>query len=129
MAQGIAVSALLGYYFGYFFGYKTGQALYKRKDSLFFKKQYIITAEKFYQKYSGFVLILGRFLPIVRIFVSILAGVVRVNHATFFLYNLAGAILWPLTIVSAGYYVGSVFPGALHYLDYIVIGFIVEWSW
>ncbi|MFN6082651.1 MAG: DedA family protein, partial [Bacteroidota bacterium] len=125
---GIAVSALLGYYFGYFFGYKTGQAFYKRKDSLFFKKQYIITAEKFYQKYGGFALILGRFLPIVRTFAPILAGVVRVNHATFFLYNLAGAILWPLTIVSAGYYVGSVFPGALHYLDYIVIGFIVVTS-
>lgn len=128
LVLGIAVSAVLGYYFGYYFGYKTGQALYKKEDTLFFKKQYITTAEDFYKKYGGFALILGRFLPIIRTFAPILAGVVRVNHGTFFIYNIAGALLWPLTIVSAGYYVGSVFPDALHYLNYIVIAFIVVTS-
>ncbi len=128
LISGIAVSAMLGYYFGYYFGYKTGQTLYKRKESFFFKRQYIETAENFYNKYGGFALILGRFLPIVRTFAPILAGVVHVKHSTFFMYNLAGAILWPLTIVTAGYYVGSIFPNALEYLDYIVIVFIVVTS-
>lgn len=121
----IAGAAVAGYYAGYYFGFKTGQALYKREDTLFFKKTYIYTAEKFYRRYGGVALILGRFLPIVRTFAPILAGVVRVDHRTFFLYNIAGAVLWPATIVTAGYYVGSVFPNALNYLDYIVIGFIV----
>lgn len=125
LEAGIACSAVAGYYIGYYFGFKTGEALYKRPDTLFFKKQYIYTAETFYKKYGGVALILGRFLPIVRTFAPILAGVVRVDHKIFFLFNIIGAVLWPLVVVSAGYYVGSVFPDALDYLNYIVIAFIV----
>jgi len=95
---------------------------------LFFKKKYIYIAAEFYQKHGGVALILGRFLPIVRTFAPILAGVVRVNPKTFFLFNLIGALVWPLTITGAGYYVGSIFPDALNYLDLIVIGFIVVTS-
>ncbi len=125
LEAGIASAAVIGYYIGYYFGYKTGEALYKRPDTLFFKKQYIYTAEAFYKKYGGIALIMGRFLPIVRTFAPILAGVVKVDHKVFFLYNLLGAILWPAVVVSSGYFVGSVFPNALHYLNYIVIAFIV----
>lgn len=125
LEAGIGVAAVAGYYIGYYFGYKTGEALYKRPDSLFFKQQYIHTAEGFYKKYGGVALIMGRFLPIVRTFAPILAGVVKVDHKVFFLYNLLGAILWPAVVVSAGYFVGSVFPDALNYLNYIVIAFIV----
>lgn len=125
LEAGIACAAIAGYYIGYYFGYKTGEALYKRPDTLFFKKQYIYTAETFYKKYGGVALILGRFLPIVRTFAPILAGVVKVEHKVFFLFNIIGAILWPLVVVSAGYFVGSVFPDALHYLNYIVIAFII----
>ena len=121
----IGIAAILGYYTGYYFGYKTGQALYKRKDSLFFKKSYIHNAEHFYKKYGGMALVLGRFLPIIRTFAPILAGVVKVNQRTFFLYNIAGAVLWPCVVVTAGYYVGYAFPQALNYLNYIIIGFVV----
>lgn len=121
----ISAAAICGYYAGYYFGYKTGQALYKREDSLFFKKKYIYTAESFYKKYGGKALILGRFLPIVRTFAPILAGVVKVDHKIFLLYNISGALLWPGVVVTSGYYIGSIFPNALHYLDYIVIGFII----
>lgn len=125
LVASIGLAAIAGYYAGYYFGVKTGQALYKREDTLFFKKKYIYTAENFYRRYGGFALIMGRFLPIVRTFAPILAGVVRVKHKVFFLYNVIGAFLWPGVIVTAGYYVGSVFPNALDYLDYIVIGFIL----
>ncbi|MBU3661843.1 MAG: DedA family protein [Bacteroidetes bacterium] len=124
----IGLAAIGGYYAGYFFGYKTGEALYKRKDTLFFKKQYIITAEVFYKKYGGVALVLGRFLPIVRTFAPILAGIVKVRPIVFFMFNIVGAFLWPLTIVTAGYYVGKIFPNALDYLNYIIIGFIVVTS-
>jgi membrane-associated protein len=124
----IGLAAIGGYYAGYFFGYKTGEALYKRKDTLFFKKEYITTAEVFYKKYGGVALVLGRFLPIVRTFAPILAGVVKVRPIVFFMFNVVGAFLWPLSIVSAGYYVGKIFPNALDYLNYIIIGFIVVTS-
>ncbi|MES2779954.1 MAG: VTT domain-containing protein [Bacteroidota bacterium] len=125
LLAGISAASTLGYYIGYYFGYKTGQALYTRPDTLFFKKQYIYTAENFYKKYGGIALIMGRFLPIVRTFAPILAGVVKVDHKVFFAYNILGAILWPAVVVTSGYYVGSVFPNALNYLNYIVIAFIV----
>lgn len=125
LLAGISAAAIIGYYIGYFFGFKTGEALYKRPDTLFFKKQYIYTAETFYKKYGGVALILGRFLPIVRTFAPILAGVVKVDHKVFFMYNIFGALLWPGVVVTSGYYVGSVFPDALHYLNYIVIAFII----
>ncbi|MCC7534309.1 MAG: DedA family protein [Bacteroidia bacterium] len=121
----VAIAAFMGYYIGYWFGYKTGNSLYKREDTLFFKKKYVHTAEDFYKKYGGFALVMGRFLPIVRTFAPILAGVVRVNSLKFFLFNLIGAVLWPVTICGAGYYVGSKFPNAIDYLDFIVIGFIL----
>jgi membrane-associated protein len=121
----ISLAAVIGYYIGYYFGFKTGEALYRRPDTLFFKKQYIYTAEAFYKKYGGAALIMGRFLPIVRTFAPILAGVVKVDHKVFLIYNVVGALLWPGVVVTLGYYVGSVFPNALHYLDYIIITFII----
>ncbi len=124
----IGVAATLGYYAGYWFGYKTGEALYKRKDSLFFRKKYITTAEIFYKKYGGAALILGRFLPIVRTFAPILAGIVKVRGPVFFLFNLIGAFLWPATIVTLGYFAGQLFPNALDYLNWVIVIFIIVTS-
>lgn len=124
----IGFAAIAGYYAGYWFGFKTGEALYKRKDTLFFKKKYITTAETFYKKFGGLALIMGRFLPIIRTFAPILAGVVKVKPPIFFLFNVAGAFLWPIIIVSSGYYVGSIFPQALNYLDWVIVGFILVTS-
>lgn len=125
---GIALAAVAGYYFGYWFGWKTGDNIYNRKESIFFKKKYIETAQEFYKKYGGIALVLGRFLPIVRTFAPILAGIVRVNPFIFFIYTIVGAFLWPLIVCGAGFYVGQVFPQAINYLNYIIIGFIVVTS-
>lgn len=124
----IGFSAIAGYYAGYWFGYKTGEALYKKEDTIFFKKKYITTAEEFYKKYGGAALILGRFLPIIRTFAPILAGVVKVKQHIFLLFNVVGAFLWPATIVTAGYYVGKIIPNALDYLDFVIVGFILVTS-
>jgi membrane-associated protein len=124
----IGFAAFIGYYAGYWFGFKTGEALYKRKDTLFYKKKYITTAEEFYKKYGGLALVLGRFLPIVRTFAPILAGVVKVKPHIFFFFNVMGAILWPLTIVTIGYYVGQLIPNALDYLDWVIVSFILVTS-
>ncbi len=124
----IGIAATLGYYVGYWFGFKTGEALYKRKDSLFFRKKYITSAEKFYKKFGGSALILGRFLPIIRTFAPILAGIVKVRGPIFLLYNVIGAFLWPATIVTLGYYVGRLIPNALDYLDWVIVIFIIVTS-
>jgi len=121
----IFFAAVGGYYAGYWFGNRTGNALYKRKESFFYKRKYIDVAENFYKKYGGITLIIGRFLPIVRTFAPILAGAVKVSARTFFFYNIIGAILWPSIVVTAGYYVGAVFPNALDYLDFIIVAFII----
>ncbi len=124
----IGLAAIAGYYAGYWFGFKTGEALYKKEDTLFYKKKYISTAETFYKKFGGLALIMGRFLPIIRTFAPILAGVVKVRQPIFLLFNVVGAFLWPSIIVSSGYYVGKLFPQALHYLDWVVVGFILVTS-
>jgi membrane-associated protein len=85
-------------------------------------------AEDFYKKYGGLALVLGRFLPIVRTFAPILAGVVKVEPLVFLFFNFMGAVLWPLIIVTGGYFVGELVPNALDYLNYVVIVFIVVTS-
>ncbi|MFN4084198.1 MAG: DedA family protein [Bacteroidia bacterium] len=121
----IALAATAGYYVGYWFGHKTGQALYNKEDTIFFKKKYIYTAEQFYKKYGGVTLIVGRFLPIIRTFAPILAGVVSVKQHIFFLYTIIGAFLWPGVVVTSGYYVGHFIPNAQEYLHWIIVAFVV----
>ncbi len=122
---GLIVAAVSGNFVGYYFGLRTGPMLFKRPDSMLFKKKYIIMAEEFYHKYGGAALILGRFLPIIRTFAPIFAGVVRVDFKRFALYNVLGAVLWVLTLTLAGFYLGRRFPQIVDYLEYIIIGFIV----
>jgi membrane protein DedA with SNARE-associated domain len=101
---------------------------YYKKDSIFFKRKYIESAEDFYKRYGGITLIFGRFLPIVRTFAPILAGIVKVNQFIFFIYNIIGAFLWPIVISGAGYYIGQFFPQAINYLNYIIIAFVLVTS-
>lgn len=122
---GLILAAVLGNFVGYVFGRRAGPRLFKREDSMLFKKRYIIVAEEFYHKYGATALILGRFLPIIRTFAPIFAGVVRVDFKRFALYNVVGALCWVLTLTLAGYFLGKEFPQIVNYIEYIVIGFII----
>lgn len=111
---------------GYWFGKKTGPVLYVRKDSLFFKKRYIRAAEEYYEKQGAFALIMGRFIPIVRTFAPIVAGVIGVNTRKFAFYNISGAILWVSSLTLLGFFLGRRFEKQIdEYLLYIIVGFIV----
>lgn len=125
LCLGLVIAAVLGNFVGYIFGSRAGPRLFKREDSFLFKKKYIILAEEFYHKYGATALILGRFLPIIRTFAPIFAGVVRVDFKRFALYNVIGALLWVLILTLAGYFLGKEFPQIVNYIEYIVIGFIV----
>jgi membrane-associated protein len=121
----LIVAAVSGNFTGYWFGRKTGPVLYKRKDTFFFKKKYLKAAEQYYRKQGAFALIMGRFVPIVRTFAPIFAGVVKLEVKKFALYNIAGAILWIASLTLLGYFLGRSFAEQIEeYLVYIIIGFI-----
>lgn len=125
LCLGLVLAAILGNFVGYVFGRRAGPMLFKREDSILFKKRYIIVAEEFYHKYGASALVLGRFLPIIRTFAPIFAGIVKVDFKRFVLYNVLGALLWVLTLTLAGYFLGKEFPQIVNYIEYIIIGFIV----
>ncbi|HEY0177689.1 MAG TPA: DedA family protein [Pedobacter sp.] len=122
---GLTAAAVCGNFTGYWFGKKTGPVLYHRKDTFFFKKRYLKAAEIYYNKQGAFALIMGRFVPIVRTFAPIFAGVVRLEFKKFALYNICGAFLWITSLTLLGYFLGRRFEKEINdYLLYIIIGFI-----
>jgi len=120
----LILASVLGNLTGYWFGWKAGPLLYKRKDSRFFKKQHLTTAESFYNKYGWLALTVGLYLPIIRTFASAVAGMVRLRFRRFILLTVTGSVVWILSFVSAGYFIGSR-PFLKPWLNYIVIGFIL----
>ncbi len=118
---GAAVAgALLGYGIGYFFGVK----LQNRPDSLFFKQEYITNTRKTFERYGSQALIIARFLPVVRTFAPLLAGIIHMNLARFMLYNLVGGALWTCVLVGGGYYFGVQFPWIINYVHWIILFFL-----
>src|ERR1700712_3930391 len=101
---GLIIAGILGNYTGYWFGYRTGPLLFKRNESLFFKKRYVTMAEAFYEKYGGMALVLGRFFPIIRTFAPIFAGVVKVELKKFSLYNIVGSVAWVMLFTLGGFF-------------------------
>jgi membrane-associated protein len=123
---GLIVAAVGGNFAGYWFGKRTGPVLYQREDSFFFKKKYLKSAEVYYRKQGAFALIMGRFIPIVRTFAPIIAGIVRLDFNKFAFYNITGAILWITSLTLLGFYLGRSFEQEINdYLLYIIIGFIL----
>lgn len=119
-------AAVIGNMFGYWFGKKAGERIYERKESWFFKKKHLETTNKYYQKYGGnATLILARFLPVVRTFAPIIAGVVKVNFSKFMMFNVVGAVLWIFGLASIGYYLVTFFPGITNYMGYIFVALII----
>ncbi|MEO6903684.1 MAG: VTT domain-containing protein [Bacteroidia bacterium] len=103
----LSAAAVIGNIVGYWFGYKVGLSLFDRKDSLIFKRRYLLITRAFYNKNGGKTLIIGRFLPIIRTFAPILAGVIKIDFKKFMLYNIIGALSWIGALSSIGYYLGT----------------------
>ncbi|QEC45231.1 MULTISPECIES: DedA family protein [Chitinophagaceae] len=120
----ISASAIIGNYVGYWFGKKSGEVLMKRKDSWLFKKKYLIQAKDFYEKKGGGAIMIARFLPVVRTFAPIVAGMVNMDRKKFTLYNILGAVAWAGSIVTAGFLLGN-YDWVKNNLDKIIIGIVV----
>jgi len=120
----VAFAAILGDNVGYWFGAKVGQKIFTKEDSLFFNKKYLQKTEEYYKKYGPMTIVIGRFIPIVRTFAPILAGVGKMNYKKFLSFNVLGAMLWAVGMALLGFFLGKTIPGIENYIMIIII-FIV----
>lgn len=120
----LAIASILGNLTGYWFGMQTGPSLYRWKDSKFFRKQFLRAAEEFSEKYGGRALVIAFFLPVIRTFAPIVAGMIGMNFRRFMLATVSGSVLSILVFVTAGYLIGS-WPFLKPWLSYIVVAFLL----
>lgn len=121
----IAVAAILGDNVGYSIGRRFGRQLFRRKDGAIFKQEYLQQAEAFYEKHGGKTVILARFVPIVRTFAPVVAGISHMPRSTFVLYNVIGGLLWGVTLPLIGYYIGSKIPGIERFVEPVILIVVV----
>ncbi len=119
------LAAVLGDNTGYWFGKKTGPKIFNREDSIIFHKDHVAKAENFFKKYGPKTVIFARFIPVVRTFAPILAGVGKMRYKTFFTYNIIGGLLWTAGVSFLGYWLGQIIPNIDKYLLPILFGIIV----
>jgi len=104
----LIIAAIAGNLTGYWIGYKAGPALFKKPDSKLFRKEYVDKTHGFFEKYGARAIILARFVPIVRTFITAVAGIGRMNFREYFIYSTIGAVLWAGLVTVAGYFLGDI---------------------
>jgi len=122
---GTMIAAIVGDNVGYAFGRRVGPAIFTKEDSVVFNKKYVTKAQHFYEKHGKKTIILARFMPVIRTFAPIVAGVGNMNYRTFVTYNIVGGILWAGGMTTAGYILGNMIPDADKYMIPIVMGIII----
>ena len=125
----ITLSGILGNFVGYWFGKKSGPFLFERKDTFFFKKKYLLQAHDFYEKNGGGAIVIARFVPFVRTFAPIVAGIVQMDYKKFAFYNIVGCMLWVGSMLLAGHFLQKLIYNEFHFdltehLEVIVIGIV-----
>lgn len=131
----MAACAVLGNVVGYYVGYLVGPKLFNKPDSRLFKREYVDRTHAFFERYGVAAILLGRFVPIVRTFVTAVAGVGRMSKAKYFSVSLAGGVLWAAGVILAGYFLGQIAFIANH-VDLIlvlivlvsVVPVVIEWA-
>lgn len=104
----LSACALLGNACGYFIGYKAGPAIFNKPDSRLFKKEYVAKTHEFFERYGARAIVLGRFVPIVRTFITVTAGVARMDQRRYFTYSVLGGVLWAAGVTLAGFWLGQI---------------------
>lgn len=117
----IILAAVLGNTVGYYIGKHAGKRIFKQKDGLFFRQEYIERAEKFYEVHGWKTILIARFVPIVRTFAPVVAGIGSMNQQAFLLYNVLGALLWGGGVTVLGYWLGSRIPNIDHYILPVIL--------
>lgn len=121
LAIGCFIAAVSGDSVGYWFGSKVGRRLFQREDSRLFKKKYLYQSEALYEKHGGKIIVIARFMPFVRTFAPIVAGIGTMEYRKFLSYNVIGGLLWAVGVTTAGYLLGEAAEGYLTPLIMIII--------
>src|SRR3989338_171577 len=121
----VIIAAILGDNIGYWFGKKVGPHLFTKEESFFFHPKHVERTKAFYERHGAKTIILARFIPIVRTYAPILAGVGSMRYQTFLKYNVLGGLLWGTLMLSAGYFLVRLFPAIEDYLTLVILGIIV----
>ena len=125
----VAISGVLGNMVGYWFGAKSGYYLFKKEDTFWFKKKYLLQSKDFFEKYGGKAIIFARFLPIFRTFAPIVAGIVSMDSKKFMFFNILSSFLWSFILIFSGHYLYGLFLNKFgidlkEHIEWIVIGII-----
>jgi len=116
----LSLAAILGDTVGYGIGFKTGPMIFTRENSLFFNRKHLITAKEFYDQYGGFTIFIARFIPILRTFAPVVAGVGNMGYSRFIAYNVFGGIFWVLSMTLAGYFLGRMVPNIQEQIHLVI---------
>lgn len=119
------MAAVAGDSVGYAFGKKVGPKLFTKEDSVIFHKKHLAKAQHFYEEYGKKTIVIARFLPVVRTFAPIVAGIGNMEYRSFITYNIVGGLLWAVGVTLAGYFLGNLIPDVDKYLLPIVILIII----
>ena len=117
----VTVAAILGNSVGYAIGRVTGPRLFTRDDSLLFRKKHLFHARAFYERHGGKTLIIARFMPIVRTFVPVVAGLAEMRFRAYTTYNVLGAVLWVWSMLFIGYFLGRAIPGVENHITKVIL--------
>ena len=116
----LIIAAIVGDATGYWIGHKTGQALYSRPNSFFFRKEHLIKTHEFYEKHGGKTIIIARFMPIIRTFAPVVAGAATMTYRKFAVFNIVGGIAWVTSMTLVGYSLGRTVPNIDEHLHLVV---------
>ncbi len=120
-----SAAAIVGDQIAYGIGRRSGEALFKKEDSRWFKQSHLKAAHDFYEKHGGKTIILARFMPFARTFAPVVAGAAKMHYPTFVFYNVIGGLLWIWSMLLTGYYVVKMVPGLDRHVEKLIIGIIL----
>src|SRR5262245_61480536 len=121
----LSVAAIVGDTVGYNIGARAGPKLFTRQNSLLFNRKHLITTKEFYERHGPFTIVIARFIPILRTFAPVVAGVGAMEYRRFIVYNVAGGIGWVLTTVLGGYFVGQMGPNIHDHIHKVIAVVII----
>ncbi len=117
----LTIAAIVGDSVGYSIGKRTGPKIFTREDSLLFHKKHLLRAQAFYEKHGGKTIVIARFMPIVRTFAPVVAGVGQMEYRRFLAYNIFGGVFWIWSMLMIGYVLGRRFPALTLHLEKIIL--------
>ena len=119
------VAAIAGNLVAYAIGRRAGAALLQREDSRFFKRRHLVQAHAFYEKYGGATIVIGRFMPIIRTFVPVVAGAANMNFGAFVLYSIVGGAAWIWSMLLLGYFLATRMPIVGQHIEGLIVGIVL----